>query len=186
MRIRALRCLSVFAAPLFLLSACDDPPASSEKSPRAAAPAVVRAITLAPRKWTQSIRAHGVIEPMEEVDITVDFSATVRAVHFREGQTVKAGATLLEFDSRKRTLRLQEADAALRDVRAALDKAQDTFERNRRLFRDGTIPLARFQDGEASLKSARARMEQSLANRNLARREVGETALISPVAGIVS
>ena len=177
-------CITVAVGTLIGLAACDDDPAAE----KAAAPprvARVHTVTLAPTPWLQSIHAYGVVEPIEEVDITTDFPGTVRTVAFLEGQPVAAGAVLVEFDRHKRRLRLEEAEAGLRDVKAALDEARETFERYRKLLAEGTASRARFRETESAFLSTRARMEQALANRNLARREVQETRLVSPVSGVV-
>ena len=173
----AMTCLAV--------AACDGEQAGGKEETLAPRVPQVRTMVLQPQPWLPSIRAYGVIEPIEEVDITSGFPATVKAVGFREGEAVAAGAVLIEFDRHKRNLRLQGAEAHLKDARAAMDEARDTFERHRKLYQESTVSRARFRVAEAALLSARARTEQALANRNLARREVQETRLVSPVAGVV-
>ena len=167
------------------VAACDGEQAGDREDTHAPRVPQVRTMVLQPQPWLPSIRAYGVIEPIEEVDITSDFPATVTTVTFREGEAVAAGAVLVEFDRHKRNLGLQDAEAHLKDTRAAMDEARDTFERHRKLYREGTVSRARFRIAEAALLSAQARTEQALANRNLARHEVRETRLVSPVAGVV-
>jgi RND family efflux transporter MFP subunit len=65
--------------------------------------------------WQQILDAYGVVEPAEDVAITVDFSAPVKTVHFEEGQQVEQGQLLIELDSRKRDLRLRQAVTAVEE-----------------------------------------------------------------------
>ena len=146
----------------------------------------VKTITLEPEAWTQSIRTYGVIEPAEEVDITIDFSATVRSVTFKEGQRIEAGATLMEFDARKRSLRLQQAESVVSDARAGLNRARGKLQRRRALFENRNIGVEEYRLSMADFDSAKARFEQALAARKLAERELGETTLSSPVGGVVA
>ena len=175
-------CAAVLLA--FFPAACDEAPQPAETREPVRVPAV-RTMVLEPREWTRTIEAFGVVEPAEEVDLTTDFAGTVRAVRFREGYPVEAGAPLITFDPRKRALRLQEAEAQVRDARALLTEAQDAFERRRALVAKNAVSVETYREAEARLESARAQVEHALAARDLARRELEETTLISPVSGVV-
>ncbi|MGD9170815.1 MAG: efflux RND transporter periplasmic adaptor subunit, partial [Candidatus Thiodiazotropha sp.] len=61
----------------------------------------VRTLSLKPMPWIESIQTHGVIEAAEEVKVTIDFSATVRAIHFREGDRVAMGEPIIDLDRGK-------------------------------------------------------------------------------------
>jgi len=73
-----------------------DGPAEAAPPPRVAE---VQVLTLAPERWQQQVLAYGVIEPAEDLDVSVDLSAEVAAVHFDEGDQVAAGQLLIELDS---------------------------------------------------------------------------------------
>jgi len=141
---------------------------------------------LRPQPWKESFRTFGVVRPLEEVDIAIDFAATVRKVHFEEDQRVEAGAVLIEFDPGKRQLKLEQADAVVEDAKVRLTKARQDMERATTLHRRDVITNEEFQQSQTNLNSAEAQLAEALAARRLAQREVDENVLRSPASGLVA
>jgi len=179
------RLVGIIATSLLfpLFSSCTQETAPVTETP-AARPLTVKVITLASKPWMQSIEAYGVVEPLEEANISIDFSATVEKVLFKEGQTVQVGETLLEFDPQKRALRLEQAEQVAKESRVRLEKTKDLLERRRSLRQ--SISAESLRQTEPDFDSAKAQLAQSLAALNLARRELQETTLKSPVTGKIS
>jgi len=145
----------------------------------------VQTLILEPRTWQQTLEAYGVVEPTEDVAITVDFSAPVTAVHFEEGQRVEQGQLLIELDSRKRDLRLAQAATAVEEAQAGLEEARRELERRRDLASSGAVSREILDRSEIDLRRATARYEDALAAYRLADRERTESQILSPVSGIV-
>lgn len=173
---------SLFAALCGCSQEPADAPGSSPPGPRVAE---VRVLTLAPETWQQRIHAYGVVEPAEDIAVSVDFSAEVAAVHFDEGERVAAGQLLIELEAGKRALRLEQADAALAEARAGLDEARADHARRRGLAGSGAVSREILERSEAALARASARLEDAMAARALAEREVTESRVPSPADGIV-
>ncbi len=145
----------------------------------------VRAVTLAQETWTETIRTYGVFEAAEEVNLSVDFAATVRAVGFREGGRVSAGEPLLELDRGERQLLLDRAARNVEQIQAQLDRARGTLRRAEDLFVADSISRQEYEQARAEVRGLTARYGEAVAARRLARRDLGETTLASPVTGRV-
>jgi RND family efflux transporter MFP subunit len=145
----------------------------------------VQTLILEPRTWQQTLEAYGVVEPAEDVAITVDFSAPVEAVYFQEGQRVEQGRVLIELDNRKRALRLEQAATTVEEAHADLEEARHDLERRQGLADSGSVSREILDRSQVALRRATARYEDALAAKRLAERELTESRVRSPVSGIV-
>ena len=172
-------CVSMLAA------GCEKPGIKEEPE---AKPRIARVSTLSlkPMPWVESIHTHGVMEAAEEVTITVDFSAAVRSVLFREGDRVRTGESIIELDPLKRELRLSQATTAVNEAKARLEQAAGMLERREGLHQRNVIPREQYDEALTDWRSAGARYNEALAAQQLARRELSETTVISPVSGRVA
>ncbi len=145
----------------------------------------VRTMVLEPETWTETIRTYGVFEAAEEVNLSVDFSATVKAVRFREGRRVEAGEPLLELDRGERQLLVDRADRQVESIKAQLDRSRDALRRAEDLFVADSISRGEYEQAQAEMRSLTALYGEAVAGRRLAQRDLGETILSSPVSGMV-
>lgn len=83
------------------------------------------------------VTAPGVVDAFEHVQVTARVSGVVDKVSFVEGQEVKAGASLAMIDSRRYSLAVSSAKAALEkaqataaDSEASLQRRQNAVETN--------------------------------------------------------
>lgn len=171
---------------ILLLIACQPPEETQVISSSPPRIPKVATMILQPQEWTMHIQSYGIVEPVEEVDIAIDFSATVKKVHFKEGQRVKAGKTLIEFDDSKRALQLKQAENVVKDAKAQLEQARDVYERRRQLHKKRAISVESYRQAKTEFESAKAQLQRALASQNLARHELKETILQSPVSGAIS
>ncbi len=105
------------------------------------------------------------------VFISPDEPGRVETLSVREGDTVAAGAPLFTVDDD-----LQQAD--LRQNQATVTNARQAFERAQVLLKTNAGTQKAFEDAEAALRTAEARLNSS--QTRLARRRV-----VSPAAGAV-
>ena len=161
------------------------PPTDPDTGDGAARVPRVRAVTLAPETWTETIRTYGVFEAAEEVSLSIDFSATVRRVRFREGGRVSAGEPLLELDRGERQLLVDRAQQSVEQIQAQLDRARGALKRAEDLFVIDSISREEYEQTRAEMRSLAARYGEAVAARRLAQRDLGETTLASPVTGRV-
>src|SRR6185295_11579740 len=96
---------SVLAVLGLLLSACSDgasqaPAGRPGAGPGAGGPEVVAVVTqpVAQRSLQVDVEAVGTARANESVSVTSKTSNTVTAIRFKEGQLIRRGAVLVEFD----------------------------------------------------------------------------------------
>jgi len=135
------------------------------------APVSVTVTTVAYEPFAQDMEAIGSARANEAVDVTAKISNRVTAIAFREGQQVKSGAVLVEFDSEQVRANLAEAEAALRDSRSQ-------FNRSRELFATKALSESQLDQLQATLSMNEARVAG-------ARSQLNDTIIRAPFAGRV-
>ncbi len=117
------------------------------------------------------IEAIGNAVANESTEITSKTVNTVTAIHFNEGQLVKKGAVLVEFDS-------IQARAELAAAEAALAESRSQFKRSRELFDTKALSPSQLDQLEATLKSNEAKVAA-------AQSKVQDTIIRAPFSGRV-
>jgi membrane fusion protein (multidrug efflux system) len=177
-------CYFLLSILLLTFVSCENRPPAREKAQEAII-AEVEVLLLKPQSWTETINSYGVVEAAEEITITVDFSDRVTKVHFKEGNRVKAGQLLVEFDREKQSLRLTQSGTTLKESQAALDNSLKTFKRQQALFERKNISRSRFEEAQLEFQRAKARYEESIAAVQLVERDLADRKITSPAAGLV-
>lgn len=166
------------------------------------------------RDIVQTVVANGKIYPEVEVIVTPDVSGEIIALQVEEGDSVKAGQTLLRIEPELIESSVERAKAAVNTAKAnaanlgarigqlqtQLDNANRELARTTQLFNEDIVSLRDKEQAETSVLSLEAEIEaarQSLeaANFNIqsaqaTSREAGKTlartSMGSPMTGIVS
>jgi len=121
--------------------------------------------------FAQELEAVGSARANESVDITAKTSNRITVIRFAEGQQVKAGDVLVEFDGEQARANLAESEAALRDSRSQ-------FNRSRELYASKALSESQLDQLQAALSSSEARVAG-------ARSQVNDTIIRAPFAGRV-
>ena len=111
--------------------------------------------------FVDRVEALGTLKANESVQLTVNVSETVTAIHFDDGERVEQGMTLVEMTSR-------EEHALLEEARANLDEARRQFRRVRQLESQGIEAQSLLDQRRREVDTARARLsavESRLADR---------------------
>lgn len=145
-----------------------------------------RTVRVEPGKWLHAFKSYGLITPAEEYQLGVQVSATVTEVLFQEGQDIQAGDVLLRLDKTKLKLQLSSARAGVEEARANHEQAKSTHGRNQSIYQSGVISEQAYLQSEASLKSTRANLQRALAAYDIARQELADAEVKSPVNGTVT
>jgi membrane fusion protein (multidrug efflux system) len=136
-----------------------------------AAPVGVLVATVSRVPFALELEAIGNARANEAVDITAKTSNRITVIHFREGQQVKTGEVLVEFDGEQARANLAEAEAALRDSRSQ-------FNRSRELYATKALSEAQLDQLQATLTANEARVAG-------ARSQLNDTIIRAPFAGRV-
>lgn len=145
----------------------------------------VQTVTLTPQTWQSHFDSYGYLESTEAVNISIDFSATIESVTFRDGQAIRAGDVLIELDKRKQQLKLKRTAASVESAKAHLEKTKSTFRRHRDLVVTGALSQEQFKQSEGAFLSAQAALSEAEAALSLAKHTLKEATIISPVNGII-
>jgi membrane fusion protein (multidrug efflux system) len=124
----------------------------------------VEAITL-----SDETEALGTAKSNEAVDITAKSTNRVVALHLREGEFVKKGAVLVEFDGTEARANLAAAEALARDT-------QSQYERGKRLFQIKALSESDIVQLEAKMLNSRSAVEAAQAR-------VNDTVISAPFGG---
>ena len=136
------------------------------------------------------VEAVGNARANEAVQITAKQTGIVSRVLFEEGQRVKEGAALIEFEAREKKADLETAKAQYDEVKSTLDRAKA-------LKASGNVTQARLDELEAQSRAALARVQSAEARRTdlvvtapfsgrVGMRQVSPGALVSPGAPITT
>jgi len=128
----------------------------------------------------------GSVQAMSQATVRSKLSAEVRRVHVREGEQVRAGQVLVEFDAA--ALRVQHAErvAAVAAARAQWAQSARTREASALLVKQDFISHNAFDAADAALRAQAAAVE--VAQAQLAHTELllADAVVRAPIGGLVS
>ncbi len=169
---------------MLLLAACEPAPEATPPVPVSNVMPVT-AITLEPRRHAATIETFGVVEGLEDVDIASEMAGTVAKILVQEGDAVQVGDVLLELDSEKQRYRVTQARQAAEQAKALVEEAQLRLERRKDLADKDTISQEDFDNARLRVMAVGASYQRALAAKRLAERELADTQVRSPSAGLV-
>src|SRR5262249_30770084 len=100
----------------------------------AGAPIPVVTAQVARRDVPVRLRVNGSVVALQSVELRAQITSTVREVHIREGQFVRAGELLFSLDARAQEANVQKAQAQVDKDKSDLAAATRNFERQHELF----------------------------------------------------
>lgn len=150
---------SVLLGVVALLAACtesDTPPVRAQELPRGESGHDAKAVAvvvseIVHKPFDGTVEAIGTARANEALEVTAKVSNRVAVIRFREGEEVKAGTVLVEFESAEAKANLAEAEAALRDSRSQ-------FKRSRELYETRALSEAQLDQLQATLSANEARV----------------------------
>ena len=166
------------------------------------------------RMIIETVNATGKIYPEVEVKISPDISGQITELNVQEGDSVKKGQVLARIyadiyatqrDQAAAAVNQQQAMTAnsqsqLDALKATMDQAERTYNRQKQLLDDKVISKAEFEQAESAYLSAKANYNAAIqaikgnqasivsAQANLARanKDLSRTTLTAPMNGVIS
>ncbi|HNU88714.1 MAG TPA: efflux RND transporter periplasmic adaptor subunit [Ferruginibacter sp.] len=166
------------------------------------------------RTITEIVNASGKIYPEIEVKISPDISGEITELNVQEGDSVKKGQVLARIYADIYNIQRNQAasgveqtqaqvansQAAIDALKAQMEQAQRTYDRQKKLFDDKVISKSEFEMADANLKSStanynaakqgirggQASVESARANLEKANKDLSRTAVIATMDGVVS
>ena len=166
------------------------------------------------RTIIEIVNASGKIYPEIEVKVSPDISGEITELTVMEGDSVKKGQIVARIYADIYSIQANQAasgvaqseaqvansEAALAALEAQLDQAQKSFEMQKQLFDDKVISRNEFNVADANYRSAKANynaakqgirggvaaVESARSNLAKANKDLGRTAVLAPMDGVVS
>lgn len=135
------------------------------------APVVVETHTVGTRALADDVSAVGSLVSNESVVLRPEVSGRIAAIRFRDGEAVRRGEVLIEFDAAVQRAELQQA-------RASLTLAESNFRRSQDLFSRSFV-------SRSSLDNARSQLEVARAGVALAQARLARMQIRAPFGGVV-
>ena len=174
----------------------------------------VTAEKAAMRTIIETVNASGKVYPEVEVKVSPDISGEIVELNVSEGDSVRKGQVLARIyadiyntqrdqaaaivtQSRAQVL---NSTAQLEALRATMDQAEVTFNRQKQLLNDKVISRAEFEQSDQAIKTARAQynaavqgikgsqasVQNAQAQLSRANKDVSRATLVAPMNGVVS
>ncbi|QJR15859.1 efflux RND transporter periplasmic adaptor subunit [Usitatibacter palustris] len=158
---------------------------SSEAQGARKGPAPIPVVTakVESRDVPVKLRANGNVVALQSVEIRPQVTSTVRAIHFTEGQSVKAGELLFSLDARADEANMRKAQAQVEKDKADLLTATRDFERQKELFNQKFISQAALDVAQNKVDTLRGQIAVDQAAADSARVAVGYSEIRATFAG---
>lgn len=173
--------LAAAAGGLYWYFSPEDRPAAKQGP----APVPVAVAQAAARDLPLLLDIMGRAEAYESVTLRARVDGQVAAVAFAEGQHVKRGDVLLRLDAADYDARLRQAEASTARDRAQLAKALQDVERNQALKAKGFVSEEKVSEVRTAAEAQANTVKADQAAADLARLQLGYTAVRAPFAGVV-
>src|SRR4029453_4320458 len=155
--------------------------------PHAGAPAPRAVPVVAEPARSGDIRVYldglGAVTPLATVTVRSRVDGQLMAVHFQEGQMVKAGDLLAEIDPRPFEVQLTQAQGQLAKDQALLANAQVDVARYKKLWAQDSIPKQQLAPQEALVRQYTAALETDRGQVDAAKLQLTYSRIVAPVSG---
>lgn len=175
---RVLACACAIA-----LTACDQPASTPAAGPAGGPPVTVaKPLVREIIEWDEYT---GQFAPVEYVEVRARVSGYLDAIHFEDGQIVKAGDMLFVIDRRPFEIALESAKARVAQTTARVELAKQQLSRARQLLDRQNIPAETYDQRVQELRVASADLEIAQADVRSAELNLTYTQITAPVSGRV-
>lgn len=131
------------------------------------------------------LRGLGTVTAFNTVAVKSRVEGSITAIHFSEGQEVKAGDLLIELDARPFQAALDQANATLAKDQANLTNAQTDLARYAQLLQHNNAPEQQYTTQKATVAQDEATVKSDQAAIDAAKLNVEYASIRSPIDGIV-
>lgn len=148
-------------------------------------PTVVNVVAPVRQDVPVVLSATGSVTPVSSVTLHPQTTSTIRKVHIREGQFVKAGELMFSLDDRSERANVDKAQAQIAREKAALADLERQYARSEQLFAQKFIAQGALDSLKAQVDAARAALGASGAALQAERVAASYSTIRAPLAGRV-
>src|SRR6516225_2539215 len=164
-----------------VLAACNQQTEAAAPEPRP-----VRTVTVEKRETGTPVTLTGRIEAEDQVDLGFRISGRLLENTGRLGDRVEAGQLVARLEPQNEMNQLRSAQANLAAAQAALTQAQNHFERQDTLLKQGWTTRANHDQATKAMQTAQAQVDSAEAQLKAARDLVSFTKLIADAPGVIT
>ncbi|WP_291101275.1 MULTISPECIES: efflux RND transporter periplasmic adaptor subunit [unclassified Flavobacterium] len=133
----------------------------------------------------KSVTATGTVQPVDTVSVGAQVSGVVKNIYADFNSVVKKGQLLAKIDPSILLAQAEQSKANLANARSNLNFQQSNFERQNQLFNLGAISKADYQLALNQIQSAKAAVDNSVAQLKVINKNLSYTDIYSPIDGVV-
>jgi len=165
------------------------PPATGSGAP--AAPVIPKLSEVGPKEATEGVATPeaawtGSLFARHEAQLGPKTSGVISRITVEEGAKVKKGQLLFQLETNQAALGVEQAKAAIASAQVGLDSAKLDLGRATDLIAKNAIAPASFDQAKAQFDRAQTMLEQAKVNLRVAQRSVIDSAISSPIDGVVT
>jgi RND family efflux transporter MFP subunit len=160
--------------------------AEKKKEPPALEFAARDVVQLAPRVVSAELLLPGTVQAISQATVRSKVSAEVRTIAVREGDRVRAGQVVAEFDTAHLRMQLAERQATLESTRAQLAQTERTREVNAQLVKQNFISQNAFDTADAAHRAQIAAVAVAQAQLDQTQLLLGDAVVRAPIGGLVA
>lgn len=183
-------CLLVLLCVAFLWGCSSkgskNPEASSNPLTAASEERKVEVMEVLPKPVSYTVSAVGSLKTLEDVTISPKKAGIIKHILVKEGDRVRKGQTLVQLDDVDARLQVERAEANVQQAEASLETSRVTLVRYQRLLESKVIPQQTYDDLTLKVKLDEARLALAKAELNLAKQNLLDHQIASPIEGIIS
>ncbi|WP_028009346.1 efflux RND transporter periplasmic adaptor subunit [Solimonas flava] len=130
--------------------------------------------------------ASGYVVARRQATVSAKITGKLQELYIEEGQRVAEGEIMARLDDSNAQARLLQARASLAAARAAAANIRPIYERNRRQAAEGFISTEALETSKASYDAQQYALRVAEASLAVAERDVADTVIRAPFAGVVT
>jgi multidrug efflux system membrane fusion protein len=152
---------------------------------RAQPPTTVSVVAPLRQDVPVELAANGTVTPLQTVDLRAQTTATIRAVHIKEGQFVQAGTLMFSLDDRSDVANVDKAQAQVVRDQATLADVERQYKRSQDLVAQKFLAQSAVDTLKSQVDAARATLLADQAAVRASRVSAGYSSIRAPLSGRV-
>jgi len=160
--------------------------ASSNPSTAPSEEKKVEVTEVLPKPISYTVSAIGSLKTLEDVTISPKKAGIINQILVKEGDRVKRGQILVQLDDVDARLQVERAEAGVKQAEAAVETNRSVLPRYRKLYESQVIPQQTLDELVMKFKVDEARLDLAKAELNLARQNLLDHRIASPIEGVVN
>ena len=122
----------------------------------------------------------------DKTELSFEVSGKIDLVNINLGDNIKAGQILATLDNSSYILNLKQSQGKVKEADARLIEAQNIFDRQLKLHKEGWTTKAALDNAQAALDTAKSAVDVAKAQYDIADKNLNDTSLFAPYDGKIT